>query len=384
MTHFTPTTRHRSVNSCAEIAVTFVIPCYNLAHLLPDCIESILSQDFEDFEILIMDDCSPDNTPEVAASFNDARVFHVRNERNLRHLANYNRGIKRARGRYVWLISADDYLRRPDVVRKYVELMDRNPQVGYACCSGVGVRDGIETGILDYSVAGTRDFIVPGHTWLRQLLKRNIVLAASGCVRRECYLEFGAFPLDMPWAGDWYLWLLFSLYRDVAYFHEPMVCYREHSLSMTTQLTATKAAACCAEEIEILWQIKRRADAAGWAKISRECLEALSAHYAKSTVAGKFGLAEPVNTLEQFEESLCASSQDEAERKFVRARVWVNMGSACYWRGDIVAANRWYRDALKLNPIMPAVVAKKMSIAMGPAGSILRNGIRRVGLWTGR
>src|ERR1035437_2272954 len=93
--------------------VTFVVPCYNLAHLLPECINSILTQSYEDFEILIMDDCSPDATPQVAQSFRDPRVKHIRNEKNLKHLANYNKGISMARGAYVWLISADDLLFKP-------------------------------------------------------------------------------------------------------------------------------------------------------------------------------------------------------------------------------------------------------------------------------
>ena len=60
--------------------VSFVVPCYKLAHLLPECINSILGQTYSDLEVLIMDDCSPDNTAEVARSFNDLRVKHIRND----------------------------------------------------------------------------------------------------------------------------------------------------------------------------------------------------------------------------------------------------------------------------------------------------------------
>ena len=100
--------------------VTFVVPCYKLAHLLPECINSILSQSFRDLEILIMDDCSPDNTADTARSFQDSRVRYIRNDQNLGHLRNYNNGIALARGKYIWLISADDYLRRPYVLENYV------------------------------------------------------------------------------------------------------------------------------------------------------------------------------------------------------------------------------------------------------------------------
>src|SRR5262245_31370136 len=110
--------------------VSFIIPCFKLAHLLAECVDSILSQTYDDLEIIIMDDCSPDNTAEVAQSFKDHRVRYVRNNVNLGHLRNYNEGIARCRGQYIWLISADDRLRKPYVLQRYVELMDSRPEVG--------------------------------------------------------------------------------------------------------------------------------------------------------------------------------------------------------------------------------------------------------------
>ena len=84
--------------------VTFVIPCYNLAHFLQTCVNSILAQTYGEFEILIMDDCSPDSTPEVIRCFDDPRIRYVRNAVNLGHLANYNKGIELARGKRFFLV----------------------------------------------------------------------------------------------------------------------------------------------------------------------------------------------------------------------------------------------------------------------------------------
>src|SRR4051812_41224937 len=100
--------------------VSFVIPCYKLGHLVSECLESILSQSYGDWEILLMDDCSPDDTKEVVQSFSDPRIHYIRNERNLGHLRNYNKGIEMSRGKYIWLISADDRLRRPYLLERYV------------------------------------------------------------------------------------------------------------------------------------------------------------------------------------------------------------------------------------------------------------------------
>src|SRR5919106_4742281 len=131
-------------------AVTFVVPCYRLAAYLGECVESILAQSFDDFEILIMDDCSPDDTPRVAASFSDPRVRYVRNATNLGHLKNYNEGIRLARGRYLWLMSADDRLRSHDVLATFVAALDRDPAVTFAFCPAMSLEDSREAGVVPF------------------------------------------------------------------------------------------------------------------------------------------------------------------------------------------------------------------------------------------
>jgi len=213
--------------------VSFIVPCYNLAHFLGECVSSILCQSFTDFELLIMDDCSPDNTAEVAASFDDPRVKHMRNERNLGHLANYNRGISLARGDFIWLISADDYLKSSLVVEKYVRVMDAHPRVGYVFCPSVKTSDEGEQGVMEYSVLGEHDRIFSGRQFLlNPLITICCVPAPAAMVRKECYAKLGLFPLDLPHSGDWYLWCLFAMHFDVAYIAEPMVYRRIHRDNM--------------------------------------------------------------------------------------------------------------------------------------------------------
>jgi hypothetical protein len=180
----------------------------------------------------------------------------------------------------------------------------------------------------------------------------------------------------MPWAGDWYLWSVFALHYDVAYFAEPMVCYREHELSMTNQLTRTEAAACCDEEISIPWDIKKRADEAQFVRVSRDCLRAVSELYAKCAATNRFGLGSPVMSLKRFEESLCHNCKNEGERNWVRARVFAEMGNELYWQGDVAAARQFYGAALRLRPLMPRVIAKRLLLSLGRPGSYFRGVIR--------
>jgi glycosyltransferase involved in cell wall biosynthesis len=357
--------------------VSFVVPCYKLAHLLPECVESILRQSYSDVEVLIMDDCSPDNTAEVARMFNDSRVRHIRNDPNLGHLRNYNHGISLSQGRYVWLISADDYLRSPDVLKQYVDVMESHPNIGYAICSGYGVRDGVETRVLGrYTQRGDRNRVFAGHRLLRRLLQSNFVLTPSGMVRRACYEKISCFDLHMPWCGDWYLWCLFAVYHDVAYFSEPMVCYREqHDLSMTNQLTTARLDACAAEEISVPWAILRRAQQAGFADLREPCLEGIASTYGRVVATRRFENSSFFMNFDRVEESMLlhGASPDEAER--IHTLVAVRVANEHYWQGNTELAREFYGMALHKNPWMLTARIKKLLLGLGRPGDYLRRTI---------
>jgi glycosyltransferase involved in cell wall biosynthesis len=354
--------------------VTFIVPCYNLGHLLSDCIHSILTQTYQDFEILIMDDCSPDNTAEVARSFTDPRVKHVRNEPNLGHLHNYNKGIGLAQGEYVWLISADDRLRRVHALERYVRLMEENPRVGYAICPAVYLENGQETGLADYSVHGDHDVILRGHRFLAKLARGNSVPAASGVVRRECYEKVSVFPLDLPYAGDWYLWSIFALHYDVAYFAEPLVSYRLHPLNITKRLTYREH---LADNLNVISRIACLAQEAGCSKsIVRRWRKSVPNVYARWLASEIFQSGETSIATEEFEESLKQQATDAQEARIIRAEVYAGVGDRFYAKRDLPGALRFYRMAFDMDMWAPKVWAKIILMRLGKVGVFLRDNAR--------
>lgn len=362
--------------------VSFVVPCYKLGHLLAECIQSILGQSFRDLEVLIMDDCSPDNTAEVGQLFKDERVRYIRNEVNLGHLPNYNKGISMARGKYIWLISADDCLRRPYAVERYVQMFEAHPNVGYVFCPGVDLCNGQEDGILGYSVLAGKDTVFEGRRFLTKLIHENRIVAAAGMVRRECYEKAGMFPLDMPWGGDWYLWCLFAYHFDVAYLAEPLVCYRRHTSSMTHILMENDMGACYSDDIRIPWNIKALADKDGCREVSRECLRSIAAEYARRMVGKHYKAAESysVMTNEQFEESLARNTAKPSEREWVRALVYARMADQYYERGQFALARRFYYKSLRRDPWASKIWAKGLLVSCGKLGVEFRRklpGLRR-------
>ena len=111
--------------------VDVIVPCYRYGHYLRQCVESILSQSHGDLRVLIIDDASPDNTPEVARALaaQDPRVEYRRHEVNQGHIATYNEGLDWADGDYVLLLSADDLL-TPGALERAIAPMDAYPEVG--------------------------------------------------------------------------------------------------------------------------------------------------------------------------------------------------------------------------------------------------------------
>ena len=77
-------------------SIDVIVPCYNYAHYLRECVESVLGQSHSDVRVLIIDDASPDDTANVAAALSaaDARVAVITHERNKGHIATYNEGIE--------------------------------------------------------------------------------------------------------------------------------------------------------------------------------------------------------------------------------------------------------------------------------------------------
>lgn len=360
--------------------VSFIVPCYKLGHLLPECLNSILSQTYRDFEILIMDDCSPDNTPEVARSFTDPRVIHVRNQPNLGHLRNYNKGIRMARGKYIWLISADDCLRRDYALERYVRVMEEHPNAGYVFCAGCALSDHTETGVIRSSMYRREDGIFPGREFLLDLLKGNFILAASGMARKECYEKVSYFPEDMPYGGDWYLWCVYALHYDVAFFAEAMVNYRVHDLSMSTIMAQKDMRAIFADILGVPSRLRREGERIGNAAIVERCRETIIGQYADCLSAKEIRDRKSQISVTQFEESLAAFTDSVEEQREIRRRVFCGAGDRFCWDGRFAESASMYRRALALSPWIPSVWLKLALLKTGNVGARVRNmlgGVRR-------
>jgi glycosyltransferase involved in cell wall biosynthesis len=357
--------------------VSFVVPCYKFGHLLEDCVRSILSQSCPDLEILIMDDCSPDNTPEVGRALAqlDPRVRYIRNEPNLGHLRNYNKGIDLARGEYIWLISADDRLRRPYALQRYLDVMERRPEIGFACCPAIEMDSEKETKLAEYSVLAERDIVFPSEAFYEKLITHNPVIAAAGLVRKACYEKCGAFPLDLPYAGDWYLWSIFSRHFSVAYFAEPMVNYRQHSQSMTHVLTRLEHRE---DNLKLGWAIVRFAQELGSQTLVHKALQSLANHHGHYLFAAGFRSTSHTKHLSHLEGLILQHSLGRSDARAVRAGIYSVVADDCYASRELSEASFMYHRSLEVDVWQPRIWAKVLLLRFGKIGRVLRHSGKRV------
>ena len=105
---------------------SIIIPAYNRAHSIKKAIASILNQTFNDFEIIIIDDASIDNTKEVIDEIEDPRINYYRNETNQERCISRNKGIELAKGEYICFLDSDDYHLPNHLLTIYVEIEKNN------------------------------------------------------------------------------------------------------------------------------------------------------------------------------------------------------------------------------------------------------------------
>lgn len=342
--------------------VSFIVPCYKLAHFLGDCVSSILAQTYSDFEVLIMDDCSPDDTAKVAAEFKDSRVSYVRNETNLGNIRNYNKGIELSRGRYIWLISADDCLRSRHVLQRYVDFLEKNPKTGYVFCPAIILEEGNELGVLEWSAwPGNRDRIITGREVVRRSINKCAVCAPTGLVRKECYIRVGTFPLSLPRTGDWYLWAVFATIYDAGYFSEPMVYYRQHSTNMEKILEKEQPSLFFDEELMVRWFIKREVEKAGILRLHSIFTRCLVNEYTSRLVKKEVADWQYGRTWDATIQEIRyhSSTEKEAEEILDRIRIcWPRalaaghslVGAGYYKNGQLDLAISAFRSSLASNP----------------------------------
>ncbi|MEO1400745.1 MAG: glycosyltransferase family 2 protein [Cyanobacteria bacterium J06635_1] len=181
--------------------VSICIPTYNRAHILPYAVESVLAQTYGDFELLICDDASPDNTPEIVKQWTDPRVRYIRHPKNIKRSRNMRSGFEAAQGEYFIKFDDDDAV-TPTFLEKTVAALDENPNVDFVCTDHwvINARNERDEAATDANSAKWgKDRLGEGviedllsETFVHQSLQVGSTLFRKACLSEADFMRFEA------------------------------------------------------------------------------------------------------------------------------------------------------------------------------------------------
>lgn len=210
--------------------VSVLMPVYNAEQYLKSSIESILKQTFRDFEFLIFNDASTDNSFKIIASYNDTRIVPFNSDKNKGYVEHLNHGIRIARGQYIARMDADDIC-APDRLLKQVEFLNHNPEVGICGTSCFLIRS---TGNEGYSVIRELRKEREHEKLVLNLYKENPFIHSSVVLRKNLLVENGlSYDNEYYTAEDYRLWYQVSKLAKLYNLEEPLVYYRLHEMNIS-------------------------------------------------------------------------------------------------------------------------------------------------------
>jgi glycosyltransferase involved in cell wall biosynthesis len=214
--------------------VSVIIPTYNRAHYVTETIQSVLDQSYQDFEIIVVDDGSTDNTREVIASFKEPRLKYLFQE-NQGVCAARNNGINASEGEYIKFLDSDDVLLK-NALEKQVQVLDGHPDVGLSHGRAYPMDErGHVFVVHKYKHKNIKTGVYQGINEISNFLRYgNYFNPTLTIVRRSAIIEVGLFnPAFSSGSEDFELWVRLSKKYAVSYIAEPIAACRLHSSSIS-------------------------------------------------------------------------------------------------------------------------------------------------------
>jgi glycosyltransferase involved in cell wall biosynthesis len=204
--------------------ISVIVLTYNRARLVVETIDSILKQTFQDFELIVVDNCSHDDTEKVIGGYTDKRIRYLRHDNGGVIAVNRNYGMLQARGEYIAFCDDDDVW-LPDKLEKQMLEFEKDDHLGLVCTNALIFN---ETGDLGaFHQTGLSD----SHFTLKSLVWDNLIICSSVLLKRTVIDDVGVMDTspEIFTAEDGELWFRIVHKYRIKYIDLPLVKYRVHS-----------------------------------------------------------------------------------------------------------------------------------------------------------
>ncbi len=250
--------------------VSVMVTTRNRAKMLHGCIQAILNQTYKDIEVVVVDDCSTDNTSEIIKLFTDPRLVYVRRAVHGGSPVAWEEGLRRSRGEFV-LHTHDDDILHPTIVEREIAMMEKCPEMTLV---GANARIIDEDGHITQECqdTNTQDIIFRQGEYIQAYMKERFHIKCSTHMIRvsavppirakaECHpWGGGAPPVHIGPLGDIFTVCQCNMYGWVGYIAEPLIDYRVHTGSETFQLDITPSDIALHEEMLSMCKIMGKLD----------------------------------------------------------------------------------------------------------------------------
>ncbi|OGX15238.1 MAG: hypothetical protein A2166_00420 [Omnitrophica WOR_2 bacterium RBG_13_41_10] len=199
--------------------VSVIIPTYNRAHYICETIDSILAQTYRDYEIIVVDDGSTDDTRKVLQKYDGkVRYFYQKNRGSS---AARNFGISQSQGEYIAFLDDDD-LWLPNKLDVQLEIIEKNLNLAFVCSGSYVINEAGE------NINVWKENKKSKLETFRRLYKGNFVLTLTVLMRRRCFYDVGEFDERLIVSQDYDLWLRLAKKYKFQYINTPLAKYRIH------------------------------------------------------------------------------------------------------------------------------------------------------------
>jgi glycosyltransferase involved in cell wall biosynthesis len=238
--------------------ISVVMPSFNRAHYISQAIESVLSQTYSQWELIIIDDASTDTTALIVANFikKDGRIRYIKNEVNSGISKSRNRGVAEARGEYIAMLDSDDVWLDAKKLEKQMDFFAHYPQhPEHTAFSpkplgvlGTWIQKMDDLGNLAEKIS----FLSDDANIRKNILYKNPIAQSSAVLKTEIVKKAGGYDENIVTMDDHDLWLRMGLISDIAVLPEYTTGYRIHPGGITKK----KKLKVATEELHIISKYK--------------------------------------------------------------------------------------------------------------------------------
>ena len=220
--------------------ISVIIPNYNHSDYLQQRVASVLDQSYQNFELIILDDCSTDNSKEIIESYrNHPKVKHIvfNSVNSGGTFFQWEEGIKLAAGDYIWIAESDDYS-DPDFLSVLINLLNKHPDAGLAFCgSNTTNNDGVINGELVYNVMPNANnyYIDAGYNECKNAFFFHPIIPNASAVvfKKENYFKVDPSFKNYKICGDWQFWIDICFNNYLIYVPKKLNYFRQSDTSVS-------------------------------------------------------------------------------------------------------------------------------------------------------